>query len=130
MIYIPFETQKTQISPKTENFSLLLAPPHNSQKIRNFPNPVFVPPAHERKQKSPHISCEPHIKYLSFLGYTKLSDYQSFLTVQFTNNLINPMCNFNKVLHGISFRCHCCRSNSDAARFFRASVFVWNTILI
>lgn len=76
VISVPFETQKTQISQKTqkisflpqisqksENFSLPLKPkphhlpPHNSQKsqkIRNFPTPFsFVPPAHERKQKKP-----------------------------------------------------------------------------
>ena len=38
--------------------------------------------------------------------------------------------NFNKVFCCISFRCHCCCSDSYTTRLFRASVFIRNAILI
>ena len=101
-----------------------------SKKIRNFPTPFSCLPHTSVNKKSPHISCEPSILFNSNSMVIK-SDYQSlFLTVQFTNNFVNLMRNFNKVFCCISFRCHCCCSDSYTARLFRASTFIRNAILI
>ena len=130
MIYIPFETQKTQISQKSQKFSSY---PHNSQKsqkIRNFPTPFSCLPHTSANKKSPHVSCEPSTLFNSNSMVIK-SDYQSlFLTVQFTNNFVDFVRNLNKIFCCISFRCHCCCSDSYTTRLFRASAFIRNAILI
>lgn len=86
MIYIPFETQKTQISQKIKNFSLslkfkIIRPtpqfPKIPKKSKFPPTPFSCLPHTSANKKSPHISCEPYIKYLIIV----ILAIQNFLTI-------------------------------------------------
>ena len=133
MISIPFETQKTQISQKSQTTPptpTIPTIPKNPKKFEISQPRFRASRTRAQTKKSPHISCEPSILFNSNSMVIK-SDYQSLLlTVQFTNNFVDFVRNFNKVFCCISFRCHCCCSDSYAARLFRASTFIRNAILI